>query len=66
MHTACVEVHRKGGPGGDARSWCAGARNSRLRGIEREAEAYAFCTLTHGPNSDEGGLTWMLFSCRFR
>lgn len=32
----------------------------------REAEAYTLCALTHGPTSDGGGLTWMLFSCRFR
>lgn len=38
----------------------------QVEGIGREAEAYTLYALTHGPTSDGGGLTWMLFSCRFR
>lgn len=64
-YTACVEIHRKGGRGEDGKR-CADTRNARMGGTRREAEACTLSALTQGPTSDGGGLTWMLFSCRFR
>lgn len=64
-YTPCLEIHRKGGRGEDAKQ-CADTRNSRMRGMRREAEVCTLCALTHWPTSYGGGLTWMLFSCRFR
>lgn len=64
-YTACLEIHRKGGRGEDGKQ-CADTRNSGMRGMRRETEVYTLFALTHWPRSNGGGLTWMLFSCRFR
>lgn len=59
--------------GNTSQRWAGRGREAVCRHQELQDErdeeggrGLHLCALTHGPTSDGGGLTWMLFSCRFR